>query len=95
MLAITANLEGLKVDFPYRVSDTEMMDEIIGLSEHEGLVMGGSTGINVAGARRLAADLPKGSTIVTILCDFGSRYQSKLFNAEFLKERGLPVPPWI
>ncbi|MFO1014201.1 MAG: cysteine synthase A [Caulobacteraceae bacterium] len=92
---ITANLEGLTVDYPYRISDTEMMDEIIGLAEHEGLVMGGSTGINVAGARRLAADLPKGSTIVTILCDYGSRYQSKLFNAEFLKERGLPVPPWI
>ncbi len=92
---ITANLEGLSVDFPYRISDTEMMIEIIGLAEHEGLVMGGSTGINVAGARRLAADLPKGSTIVTILCDYGSRYQSKLFNAEFLKERGLPVPPWI
>src|SRR5665213_3439606 len=92
---ITANLEGLKVDYPYRVSDEEMMLSIFELAEHEGMVMGGSTGINVAGAVRLARDLGPGHTIVTILCDYGSRYQSKLFNPEFLKERGLPTPPWL
>ena len=65
------------------------------LAQEEGLVMGGSTGINVAGAIRLARDLGPGHTIVTILCDYGSRYQSKLFNPNFLKERGLPIPPWL
>ena len=92
---ITANLEGLKVDYPYRVSDEEMMETIFDLAEHEGLVMGGSTGINVAGAIRLARDLGPGRTIVTILADYGSRYQSKLFNPAFLKERGLPAPDWL
>jgi cysteine synthase A len=91
---ITANLEGLVVDYPYRVSDEEMMRAIIELGD-EGLVMGGSTGINVAGAVRMARELGPGNTIVTVLCDYGSRYQSKLFNAAFLKERGLPVPPWV
>ena len=92
---ITANLEGLKVDYPYRISDAEMMGVVFQLAHKEGLVMGGSTGINVAGAIRLARDLGPGHTIVTILCDHGSRYQSKLFNPEFLKERGLPTPPWL
>jgi cysteine synthase A len=92
---ITANLEGLKVDFPYRISDDEMMEVIFDLAEHEGLVMGGSTGINVTGAIKLAKDLGPGHTIVTILADYGSRYQSKLFNPEFLKERGLPAPDWL
>jgi cysteine synthase A len=92
---ITANLEGLKIDFPYRVSDVEMMEAIFDLAEHEGLVMGGSTGINIAGAVKLARDLGPGHTIVTVLCDYGSRYQSKLFNPGFLKERGLPTPPWL
>ncbi|MDB5481293.1 MAG: cysteine synthase [Caulobacteraceae bacterium] len=92
---ITANLEGLKIDHPYRVSDVEMMETLFDLAEHEGLVMGGSTGINVAGAVKLARDLGPGRTIVTVLCDYGSRYQSKLFNPEFLKERGLPTPPWL
>ncbi|HWA64030.1 MAG TPA: cysteine synthase A [Caulobacteraceae bacterium] len=92
---ITANLEGLTVDRPYRISDEEMLREVFDLAEHEGLVMGGSTGINVAGAKRLARDLGPGHTIVTILCDYGSRYQSKLFNPEFLKERGLPTPAWM
>ena len=92
---ITANLEGLSVDYPYRVSDEEMMQAIFDLAEHEGMVMGGSTGINVAGAVRLARDLGPGHTIVTILADYGSRYQSKLFNPDFLKERGLPTPPWL
>ena len=92
---ITANLEGLKVDYPYRVPDEAMMSAIFDLAEHEGMVMGGSTGINVAGAVSLARDLGPGHTIVTILCDYGSRYQSKLFNPAFLREKGLPVPPWI
>jgi len=91
---ITANLEGLVVDHPYRVSDEEMMHAIIELAD-EGLVMGGSTGINVAGAVKLARDLGPGHTIVTILADYGSRYQSKLFSPAFLEERGLPVPPWL
>ncbi|HLZ83917.1 MAG TPA: cysteine synthase A [Caulobacteraceae bacterium] len=92
---VTANLEGLEIDFPYRVGDHEMMETIFDLAEHEGLVMGGSTGINVAGAVKLARDLGPGHTIVTVLCDYGSRYQSKLFNPEFLRERGLPTPSWL
>jgi cysteine synthase A len=92
---ITANLEGLKIDHPYRIADDEMMRVIFELAQNEGMVMGGSTGINVAGAVRLARDLGPGHTIVTVLCDYGSRYQSKLFNREFLEERGLPTPPWL
>ncbi|PLR21066.1 cysteine synthase A [Caulobacter zeae] len=92
---ITANLEGLAIDHPYRVSDEEMMQQIFDLVQHEGLCLGGSTGINVAGAVRLAKDLGPGHTIVTILCDHGSRYQSKLFNPAFLAEKGLPTPPWL
>jgi cysteine synthase A len=92
---ITANLEGLKIDFPYRIPDEEMMRVIFELAQDEGLVMGGSTGINVAGAVRLARDLGPGHTIVTILCDYGARYQSKLFNPAFLEARGLPTPPWL
>jgi cysteine synthase A len=92
---ITANLEGLAVDYPYRIADDEMMRVIFDLAQNEGMVMGGSTGINVAGAIRLARDLGPGHTIVTILCDYGSRYQSKLFNPTFLEERGLPAPPWL
>jgi cysteine synthase A len=92
---ITANLEGLTVDYAYRIPDAEALEQIFDLTEHEGLCMGGSTGINVAGAIRLAKELGSGKTIVTILCDHGSRYQSKLFNPPFLKERGLPVPAWM
>ena len=92
---ITANLEGLTVDRPYRISDEEMMRVIFDLAQHEGLIMGGSTGINVAGAIRMARDMGPGHTIVTVLCDHGSRYQSKIFNPEFLAERGLPTPPWL
>jgi cysteine synthase A len=92
---ITANLEGLTVDRPYRIPDEEMMKVIFELAQHEGLLMGGSTGINVAGAIRMARDLGPGHTIVTILCDHGSRYQSKIFNPEFLASRGLPTPPWM
>lgn len=92
---VTANLEGLQVDRAYRVSDTEMLEQIYDLALHEGMVMGGSTGINIVGAIRLARDLGPGHTIVTILCDQGARYQSKIFNPAFLKERGLPPPPWL
>jgi len=92
---ITANLEGLTVDRPYRIDDVEMLEIIFDLAQHEGMVMGGSTGINVAGAIRLARDMGPGHTIVTILCDQGARYQSKIFNPTFLRERGLPTPPWL
>jgi cysteine synthase A len=92
---LTANLEGLKIDHAYRISDTEMLLAIYDLVEHEGLVMGGSTGINVAGAIRMAKDLGPGKTIVTMLCDSGQRYQSKIYNPEFLRERGLPEPAWL
>jgi cysteine synthase A len=92
---ITANLEGLSVDKPYQVSDDEMLRVIYDLATHEGLIMGGSTGINVAGAIRLAQDLGPVHTIVTILCDQGARYQSKIYNPAFLRERGLPVPEWL
>ena len=78
-----------------RIGDEEMLLAIYDMVEHEGLVMGGSTGINVAGAIRMARDLGPGHTIVTVLCDQGSRYQSKIYNPEFLKERGLPPPPWL
>jgi cysteine synthase A len=92
---ITANLEGLAIDRAYRISDEEMLLAIYDLVQHEGLVMGGSTGINVAGAIRMAKDLGPGHTIVTVLCDHGQRYQSKLYNPGFLRERGLPTPPWL
>lgn len=92
---ITANLEGLVVDIPYQVPDDEMLDVIFDLATHEGLIMGGSTGINVAGAMRMARDLGPGHTIVTILCDQDARYQSKIYNPAFLAERGLPVPGWL
>ena len=92
---ITANLEGLVVDRPYRIGDEEMLLAIYDLAEHEGMVMGGSTGINVAAAIRMAQDMGPGHTIVTILCDQGARYQSKIFNPQFLTDRGLPPPPWL
>jgi cysteine synthase len=92
---ITANIEGLTIDRPYRVSDEEMLLALFDLVEHEGLVMGGSTGINVAGAIHMARDLGPGHTIVTVLADHGSRYQTKLYNPAFLIEKGLPAPPWI
>jgi cysteine synthase A len=92
---ITANLEGLTIDMPYRISDEEMLLAIYDLVEHEGLVMGGSTGVNVAGAIRMAKEMGPGHTIVTVLCDHGQRYQSKIYNPLFLKERGLPAPSWI
>lgn len=92
---ITKNLEELTVDRPYRIPDEEGIPIVFELLEHEGLCLGGSSGINVAGAIRLAKDLGPGHTIVTILCDYGTRYQSKLFNPDFLREKGLPVPDWL
>jgi cysteine synthase A len=92
---ITANLEGLTVDMPYRIPDAEALPIVFDLMEEEGLCMGASTGINVAGAMRMARDLGPGHRIVTILCDYGTRYQSKLFNPGFLREKGLPVPEWL
>ena len=92
---VTANMEGAPIDDAYRISDEEMLPIVFDLLEHEGLCMGGSTGINVAGAIHLAKDMGPGHTIVTILADYGTRYQSKLFNPEFLREKGLPVPHWL
>ena len=92
---ITANLEGFTPDFSYRISDAEALPYIFDLVETEGLCLGGSSGINIAGAIRLAKDLGPGHTIVTVLCDYGNRYQSKLFNPDFLKSKGLPVPQWL
>jgi cysteine synthase A len=92
---VTANLEGLKVDRAYQIPDAEALEVVFDLVQHEGLCLGGSTGVNVAGAIRLAKDLGPGKTIVTVLCDHGARYQSKLFNPGFLRERDLPTPPWI
>ncbi|GHA10863.1 cysteine synthase A [Devosia pacifica] len=92
---ITANLEGLDVDLPYQIPDSEALPYVFDLLEHEGLCLGGSSGINIAGAVRMAKDLGPGKTIVTILCDYGNRYQSKLFNPAFLREQNLPVPEWL
>lgn len=92
---ITANLEGFRPDYSYRIPDSEAIPLVFDLIEHEGLCLGGSSGINVAGAIRLAKDLGPGHTIVTVLCDYGNRYQSKLFNPEFLASKGLPIPAWI
>jgi len=92
---ITKNLEGLKPDFSYNIHDAEALPVVFDLLEKEGLCLGASSGVNVAGAMRLARELGPGHTIVTILCDFGTRYQSKLFNPVFLREKGLPVPGWL
>jgi len=92
---ITANLEGFSPDFAYQISDAEALPLVFDLVEREGLCLGGSSGINIAGAIRLARDLGPGHTVVTILCDYGNRYQSKLFNAEFLREKNLPLPQWL
>ena len=92
---ITANLEGAPIDLAYQVSDQDALPIVFDLAEHEGLLLGGSSGINIAGAMRLARDLGPGHTIVTILCDSGTRYQSKLFNPAFLREKHLPVPGWL
>ena len=92
---ITKNLEGFTPDHSYQITDNEALPYIFDLLREEGLVMGGSTAINMAGAVRLAKEMGPGHTIVTILCDFGTRYQSKLFNPEFLREKELPVPDWM
>jgi cysteine synthase A len=92
---ITKNLEGLKVDFSCQVPDAETVQTVFDMVEQEGLVMGSSTGINVAGAVRMARELGPGHTIVTVLCDYGTRYTSRLFNVEFLRSKGLPVPRWM
>jgi cysteine synthase A len=92
---VTKNIEGTLVDEAYQIPDEEALPVIFDLLKHEGLCMGGSTGINVAGAIRLAKDLGPGHTIVTILADYGTRYQSKLFNPSFLREKGLPAPDWL
>jgi cysteine synthase len=92
---VTANLEGAPIDDAYQITDQEALPVIFDLLEHEGLCLGGSSGINVAGAIRMARDMGPGHTIVTMLCDYGNRYQSKLFNPEFLKGKGLPVPRWL
>ena len=92
---ITANLEGLSVDAAFQIPDEESVPACFDLLEHEGLCMGPSSGVNVAGAIRLARQLGPGHTIVTILADYGNRYQSKLFNADFLRSKTLPVPWWL
>ena len=92
---ITANLAGFTPDFAYKIPDREALPVVFDLLEKEGLCLGGSSGINVAGAMRLAREMGPGHTIVTILCDYGNRYQSKLFNPAFLQEKGLPVPGWM
>ena len=92
---VTANLEDAPIDDAYQIPDDEALPIVFDLLKHEGLVLGGSSGINIAGAMRMAKDLGPGHTIVTILCDYGTRYQSKLFNPAFLKEKGLPCPDWL
>lgn len=92
---ITANLEGAIVDDAFQIPDSEAIPTAFDLLEHEGLCMGGSTGVNVAGAIRLSRQMGPGHIIVTMLCDYGTRYASKLFNPEFLREKGLPVPKWL
>lgn len=92
---ITANLEGFTPDMSFQISDNEALPIVFDLLQHEGLCLGGSSGINIAGAIRLAKEMGPGHTIVTILCDYGTRYQSKLFNPDFLKDKGLPVPQWL
>jgi cysteine synthase A len=92
---ITANLENAPIDTAYQIPDAEALAVVFDLLEHEGLCLGGSSGINVAGAIRLARDLGRGHTIVTMLCDYGTRYQSKMFNPEFLRSKNLPVPAWL
>ena len=92
---ITGNIDGLALDDQHLISDAEALEVLFGLAEHEGLVLGGSTGVNVAGAIRVAKDLGPGHVVVTMLCDYGDRYRSKLYNPGFLREKGLPVPDWL
>jgi len=92
---ITANLEGAPVDRAYQIPDADAVSIVFDLLEHEGLCLGGSSGINIAGAIRMAKEMGPGHTIVTVLCDYGTRYQSKLFNPEFMRSKNLPVPEWL
>ena len=91
---VTGQLKGLQVDHAYRIEDAEFLPLLFDLVRHEGLSLGGSAGVNVAGAIRLARDLGPGKTIITLLCDSGARYAGRLFNRNYLSARGLPVPPW-
>ena len=92
---ITANLEGITVDRSYQVADAEWLPVLYDLIENEGLCLGTSAALNIVGAMKMARDLGPGKTIVTVLCDYGNRYASKIFNPPFLREKGLPVPPWM
>lgn len=92
---VTANLEGAPIDDAFQIPDEEALPIIFDLLQHEGLCLGGSSGINVAGAIRLAKQMGPGHTIVTVLADYGTRYQSKLFNPEFLRSKNLPLPSWL
>jgi cysteine synthase A len=92
---ITRNLEGAPVDVAHQIPDDETVSVVFDLLQHEGLCLGGSSGVNVAGAIRLAKDLGPGRTIVTVLCDYGTRYQSRLFDPAFLRSKNLPVPAWL
>jgi cysteine synthase A len=91
----TVIVEDLKIDHAYTIPDEEALPLVFDLAQNEGLLLGGSTAINLAGARRLARELGPGKTIVTILCDHGTRYQSKLYNPDFLRSKDLPVPAWL
>lgn len=92
---ITANLEGFTPDLAYRIADAEALSIVYDLIEEEGLCLGGSSGINIAGAMHMAREMGPGHTIVTVLCDYGNRYQTKMFNPQFLREKQLPVPGWM
>ncbi|MBN9603252.1 MAG: cysteine synthase A [Afipia felis] len=92
---ITANLEDAIIDTAYQIHDEEAVPVVFDLLEHEGLCLGGSSGVNVAGAIRMAKEMGPGHTIVTVLCDYGTRYQSKLFNPDFMRSKNLPVPEWL
>ena len=92
---VTANLEGFTPDMSFNIPDSEAIPLVFDLLEHEGFCLGGSSGINVAGAIRMAREMGPGHTIVTVLCDYGNRYQSKLFNPDFLASKNLPVPEWL
>jgi cysteine synthase A len=92
---VPGNLQGLRVDDAVRIPDAEALEQVFDLLIHEGLSIGGSAGLNVAAAIRVARQMGPGHTIVTILCDGGARYQSKLFNPEFLRSKNLPTPAWM
>ena len=92
---VTRNVEGLTVDLSWQIPDVETVQTVFDLVAHEGLVVGSSSGVNVAGAVRMARELGPGHTVVTLLCDSGTRYASRLFNPGFLRSKGLPVPPWL